>query len=108
MATLPAGTWPSPITARSLVGGSVGISEVVPDGDDVWWAESRPDNGGRTTLVRWRDGVPSDVTAPDTNVRTRSTSTGEGRGGPRTAWRTTSSSTTNVCDGSSRAASRCC
>ena len=70
MTQRPAGTWPSPITARSLVGGSVGIGEVVPDGDDVWWAESRPDNGGRTTLVRWRDGVTTDVTAPETNVRT--------------------------------------
>ena len=70
MATLPAGTWPSPITARSLVAGSVGISEVVPDGDDVWWAESRPDNGGRTTLVRWRDGSAQDVTPPEANVRT--------------------------------------
>ena len=48
----------------------MGISEVVPDGEDVWWAESRPDNAGRTTLVRWRDGVTSDVTAPETNVRT--------------------------------------
>jgi dipeptidyl aminopeptidase/acylaminoacyl peptidase len=70
MTPRPAGTWPSPITARSLVGGSVGISEVIPDGDDVWWAESRPDNAGRTTLVRWRDGVTSDVTAPDVSVRT--------------------------------------
>jgi dipeptidyl aminopeptidase/acylaminoacyl peptidase len=70
MTTRPAGTWPSPITARSLVAGSVSISEVIPDGDDVWWAESRPDNGGRTTIVRWRDGSIEDVTAPETNVRT--------------------------------------
>jgi len=70
MTPRPAGTWPSPITPRSLVGGSVGISEVVPDGDDVWWAESRPDNRGRSTLVRWRDGATTDVTDPETNVRT--------------------------------------
>ncbi len=68
--TLPAGTWPSPISARSLVAGSVSISEVIPDGDDVWWAESRPDNAGRTTLVRWRDGSTEDVTPPEVNVRT--------------------------------------
>ena len=68
--TQPAGTWLSPITARSLVAGSVSISEVIPDGDDVWWAESRPDNSGRTTLVRWRDGSTEDVTSPETNVRT--------------------------------------
>ncbi len=70
MTARPAGSWPSPITPRSLVAGAVGISEVVPDGDDVWWAESRPDNRGRTTLVRWRDGETVDVTDPDTNVRT--------------------------------------
>jgi dipeptidyl aminopeptidase/acylaminoacyl peptidase len=68
--TRRAGTWPSPITARSLVVGSVSISEVIPDGDDVWWAETRPDNGGRTTIVRWRDGSTEDITSPETNVRT--------------------------------------
>ncbi len=70
MSMQPAGTWPSPITARSLVAGSVSIGEAIPDGDDVWWAESRPDNGGRTTIVRWSDGSTQDVTAPGTNVRT--------------------------------------
>ncbi|HSP29590.1 MAG TPA: prolyl oligopeptidase family serine peptidase, partial [Ilumatobacteraceae bacterium] len=70
MTTLPAGTWPSPITARSLVAGSVSISEVIPDDDDVWWAESRPDNAGRTTLVRWRNGSTEDITPPEVNVRT--------------------------------------
>ena len=70
MSSLPAGTWPSPITARSLVGGVVSIGEVVPDGEDIWWVESRPDNRGRSTLVRWRDGATVDVTGPDSNVRT--------------------------------------
>ncbi len=68
--------------------GSVGISEVIPDGDDVWWAESRPDNGGRTTLVRWRDGTTQDVTAPDVNVRTSVHEYGGGAwwAGDRTAY----------------------
>ena len=65
-----AGTWPSPITAASLVGGVVGIGEVVPDGDDVWWSELRPEEQGRTVLVRWRDGDRLDVTPPGSNVRT--------------------------------------
>ena len=46
------------------------IAEVIPDGDDVWWVESRPDNAGRTTIVRWHDGSTEDVTPPETNVRT--------------------------------------
>jgi dipeptidyl aminopeptidase/acylaminoacyl peptidase len=71
MRSLPAGTWPSPVTARSLVGGAAQISEVVQDGDDLWWAEGRPDDGGRVTLVRWREGVAVDVTPPGTNARTR-------------------------------------
>ncbi|MEJ7801075.1 MAG: prolyl oligopeptidase family serine peptidase [Ilumatobacter sp.] len=66
----PAGTWPSPVTAASLVGGAVGISEVVADGDAVWWAEQRPEENGRTALVRWRAGAATEVTPPGANVRT--------------------------------------
>jgi len=61
----------SPITADLLVSGAVGISEVVADGTDVYWAESRPSEGGRTAIVRWRDGEITDVVGSDVNVRTR-------------------------------------
>ena len=70
MSTLPAGTWPSPITAAALVGGAVGIGEVVADGDDVWWAEQRPEEAGRTALVRRRAGTNAEMTPPGANVRT--------------------------------------
>jgi dipeptidyl aminopeptidase/acylaminoacyl peptidase len=70
MTALPAGTWPSPITPELLVSGAVGVGEVVPDGDDVWWAESRAAEGGRTAIVRLHDGVVADVSPPDSNVRT--------------------------------------
>ena len=70
MEALPAGTWPSPITATALVGGAVGIGEVIVDGDDVWWAEQRPEEAGRTALVRWRAGTAVEMTPPGTNVRT--------------------------------------
>lgn len=53
-----------------MVGGAAAISEVVADGDDLWWAEGRPDDAGRVTLVRWRDGTAVDVTPPGSNVRT--------------------------------------
>ena len=49
-----------------LVGGAVRLGEIVTDGDDVWWAESRPDEGGRTVLVR--NGI--DQTDENINVRT--------------------------------------
>jgi dipeptidyl aminopeptidase/acylaminoacyl peptidase len=68
---LPAGTWPSPITAASLVGGAISVEQIVADGDLVWWSESRPDEGGRTALMRWRKGTTAEMTPPETNVRTR-------------------------------------
>ncbi len=64
------GTWSSPITADMLVAGVAGISEVVPDGDGVWWAESRPDQGGRVAIMHWHDGVVTEQTPANTNVRT--------------------------------------
>lgn len=66
----PYGEWPSPITAESLVSGAVGIAECCVDGDDVWWAEARPDEGGRTALMRRRAGQIEEVTPPDAYVRT--------------------------------------
>jgi len=71
MQTLPAGSWPSPLTATALVGGSVSITAIVPDGAALWWAEQRPDEGGRTAIVRWNEGIATEVTPPDANVRTR-------------------------------------
>ena len=69
--TLPYGSWPSPITARSLVQGAVGIAELVTDGDDIWWSESRPDEGGRVAIVRRRGDDITEITPADANVRTR-------------------------------------
>jgi len=53
-----------------LVTGAVGISEVVPDGDAVWWAESRPEESGRVALMRHHNGKSVEVTSSTTNVRT--------------------------------------
>lgn len=67
----PHGAWPSPISAASLVEGAVGIAELVTDGADVWWSESRPDEGGRVAIVRSVDGGEAEeVTPPGANVRT--------------------------------------
>lgn len=67
---LPFGSWPSPISAASLVAGAAGINEVCVDGEDIWWGESRPEEKGRTALVRWRDGVTSEPLDSESNVRT--------------------------------------
>jgi dienelactone hydrolase len=52
----PHGSWPSPITAARLVEGSSAVGEIRADGEDVWWSESRPSEGGRTQLVRLSSG----------------------------------------------------
>ena len=67
----PCGTWISPITPAALVAGAVGISEAVPTAEgSLWWAESRPDEGGRTVLMRHADGTTAEITPPSANVRT--------------------------------------
>lgn len=60
----PHGSWPSPVTPERLVEGAAAPGEVAVDGDDIWWSEARPSEGGRTELVRRRlDGTREDVLA---------------------------------------------
>ncbi len=72
----PYGSWRSPITAASIVGGAATITEIVVDGttDDatVWCNEARPAEGGRIAIVRIdADGTATEVSPPDSSVRTR-------------------------------------
>ena len=48
--TLPYGSWPSPIRIDDLVGEVVRLSDPWVDGDDVYWIEGRPAEGGRSVL----------------------------------------------------------
>ena len=64
------------MTAASLVQGAAGISEVIADPVRpwlLWWAESRPDEGGRTAVMRCDLGSndTQEVTSEGANVRTR-------------------------------------
>ena len=74
----PFGSWDSPISAQTLVSGATGCNEAIADRSDVWWAESRPDEGGRTVLVRWRNGAIADMSPADIDVRTRAHEYGGG------------------------------
>lgn len=66
------GSWPTPITSALVVRAAARLGEVVVDGTDVWWAESRPDEGGRTVVVRRAaDGTVADVLPAPWNARTR-------------------------------------
>ncbi len=53
------------------VGSARGLSEPHPDGEDIYFLESRPDEAGRVALLRRTpDGTVTDM-APESNVRTR-------------------------------------
>ncbi|MGZ6388224.1 MAG: S9 family peptidase, partial [Ktedonobacterales bacterium] len=70
--TAPYGTWASPLTSDRIVSATVGLSSVQVDGDDIYWLESRPAEGGRVVLVRHSaSGTIADVTPAPFNVRTR-------------------------------------
>ncbi len=66
------GTWKSPLTAAAVAAAAVKFNEVAVDGEDVYWIEERPSEGGRHVVVRrGADGRIVDVTPPPFNARTR-------------------------------------
>ncbi len=55
-----------------MAAGGLRLGVVSLDGDDIYWLEGRPREGGRYALVRWTpDGGIADVTPPEINVRSR-------------------------------------
>lgn len=65
------GSWPTPITSELVVRAAAGLSGVSLHGDAVIWAEQRPEEGGRTQLVRRvGDGRPVDLLPAGVNART--------------------------------------
>lgn len=68
----PFGTWRSPISAALVAEAGLRLHSVALDGDDIYWIEGRPTDGGRNVLVRRAaDGTVADVTPSGFNVRTR-------------------------------------
>jgi len=68
---LPYGSWKSPITAEMIASGSTGLSEICLDGEDIYWLEMRPTEGGRSVVVRRRAaGSLEDCLPPGFNART--------------------------------------
>ena len=69
--TSPYGTWASPIDSRRVVDGVARLGEPRLDGDDVYWTEARPEEGGRTTVLRrGPDGDVRDLVPAPYDVRT--------------------------------------
>ncbi len=68
----PYGSWKSPITSDLIVSGSIGLSQPLLDGSDLYWIEMRPTESGRSVIVK-RDalGGVTDVNPVPFNARTR-------------------------------------
>ncbi|MGY1496350.1 dipeptidyl-peptidase 5 [Streptomyces sp. QTS52] len=72
MQTLPYGSWLSPIDAELAAEHDGSPEHVGFVGDEAWWTEPRPTEGGRRTLVRRHaDGTQESVLDAPWNVRSR-------------------------------------
>lgn len=70
--TAPYGSWKSPITSDLIVAGTVVLGQIVLAGDDVYWVEQRPTEGGRNVVVRYSpDGQSVDMNPTPFSARTR-------------------------------------
>lgn len=72
MPVVPYGSWRSAIDIDAVIAAGVYLASPWIDGDDVYWLEGRPSEGGRRTLLRrGADGVVRELTPAPFNVRTR-------------------------------------
>lgn len=68
----PYGSWISPITSDLIVSGSVGLSQSIIDGDDIYWIEMRPIEAGRNVIVKCDlAGQAVDINPAPLNARTK-------------------------------------
>ena len=68
----PYGSWPSPVDAALAAAHDGRPDWVGVVGDEIWWTEPRPAEGGRRALVRRRaDGGEESVLPAPWNVRSR-------------------------------------
>jgi dipeptidyl aminopeptidase/acylaminoacyl peptidase len=68
----PYGTWRSPVTPEMLTAHGLAFAELSVDGGAAYWCERRPNDGGRTALVRWtRAEGARDVSPPGADVGSR-------------------------------------
>ena len=68
----PYGAWASSTRIDEAVGGRHQLAEPWLHGDDTYWLEGRPSEGGRRVLVRAApDGTTTDLTPPSRGQRLR-------------------------------------
>ncbi|GAA2989094.1 dipeptidyl aminopeptidase/acylaminoacyl peptidase [Microbacterium terrae] len=69
---LPYGSWPSPLSAAAVAAAAPRIEGARFVGDEIWWGETVPGEGGRTAVRRRRsDGSVADVLPDPWNARSR-------------------------------------
>jgi dipeptidyl aminopeptidase/acylaminoacyl peptidase len=70
--SLPFGSWPSPLTAQAVAQASPRIDGARFVGEDVWWGQTVPSEGGRTTvLCRRADGSVGEVLPGPLSARSK-------------------------------------
>jgi dipeptidyl aminopeptidase/acylaminoacyl peptidase len=71
-AAVPFGAWPSPITAAQVAGARLRLAFPTVIGETTWWQEDRPEEAGRTTIIRCdSDGTLTTLLAAAWTARTR-------------------------------------
>src|SRR3546814_6870411 len=69
---LPYGSWPAPLSAREVAAASPRIDGARFVGDEIWWGQTVPEEGGRTTVRRRSaDGAVTDVLPGPGSARSR-------------------------------------
>jgi dipeptidyl aminopeptidase/acylaminoacyl peptidase len=69
--TAPYGSWISPISARDLASSAHPVVGGAFVGDETWWLEGRPSEGGRYAVRTERGGAVVDILPAPWNARTR-------------------------------------
>ena len=94
----PYGSWKSPITSDLIVTATVGLGQIALDGEDVYWVELRPSEGGaqlcRSPHAR-RDGLGRDARRASTRAHAY-TSTAAATSPCATVWSTSQTSPTSA------------
>ncbi len=71
MQVAPYGSWASPITAQQVATGGVRLDELRSSDNDLYWIELRPQEAGRSVLMRRQpDGVLHEVAPAPWSART--------------------------------------
>ena len=68
----PFGSWKSTLSAEAVAAGDIRLSQLQVSQGHFYWAETRPQERGRVTIVRMSPGAsPREAVPPDFNCRTR-------------------------------------